>query len=82
MDEMKTAKHNKKIMLLVTDGFDTKSHITSMQVEDILKRSEVLVYAIGIDGQSEMTGNRPPIIQPRGPIQGPFPFPIPGRGRP
>src|SRR5437899_4571739 len=26
MDEMKKAKHNKKIMLLVTDGFDTKSH--------------------------------------------------------
>src|SRR5215471_13337288 len=49
MDEMKTAKHNKKILLLVTDGFDTKSHISSMQVEDILKRSEVLVYAIGID---------------------------------
>ena len=27
MDEMKMAKHNKKILLLVTDGFDTKSHI-------------------------------------------------------
>ena len=53
MDEMKTAKHNKKILLLVTDGFDTKSHITSMQVEDILKRSEVLVYAIGIDDDDE-----------------------------
>ena len=49
MNEMKTAKHNKKILLLVTDGFDTKSHIGSAQVEDILKRSEVLVYAIGID---------------------------------
>jgi Ca-activated chloride channel homolog len=49
MEEMKTAKHNKKILLLVTDGFDTKSRINSTQVEDILKRSEVLVYAIGID---------------------------------
>jgi len=49
MEEMKSAKHNKKILLMVTDGFDTKSHITSAQVEDILKRSEVLVYAIGID---------------------------------
>lgn len=53
MEEMKTAKHNKKILLLVTDGFDTKSHITSMQVEDLLKRSEVLVYAIGIDDDDE-----------------------------
>jgi Ca-activated chloride channel family protein len=53
MDEMKMAKHNKKIMLLVTDGFDTKSHINSNQVEDILKRSEVLVYAIGIDDDDD-----------------------------
>src|SRR5262249_4736469 len=53
MDEMKTAKHNKKILLLVTDGFDTKSHIGSAQVEDILKRSEVLVYAIGIDDDDD-----------------------------
>ena len=53
MDEMKMAKHNKKILLLVTDGFDTKSHITSTQVEDILKRSEVLVYAIGIDDDDD-----------------------------
>src|SRR5689334_20065522 len=53
MEEMKTAKHNKKILLLVTDGFDTKSHINSMQVEDVLKRSEVLVYAIGIDDDDD-----------------------------
>jgi Ca-activated chloride channel family protein len=53
MDEMKTAKHNKKVLLMVTDGFDTKSHISSTQVEDILKRSEVLVYAIGIDDDDE-----------------------------
>jgi len=53
MDEMKTAKHNKKILLMVTDGFDTKSHINSDQVEDILKRSEVLVYAIGIDDDDD-----------------------------
>jgi Ca-activated chloride channel family protein len=53
MDEMKKAKHNKKILLMVTDGFDTKSHINSTQVEDILKRSEVLVYAIGIDDDDD-----------------------------
>src|SRR6058998_310937 len=34
MEEMRSAKHNKKILLLVTDGFDTKSHATSAQVED------------------------------------------------
>jgi Ca-activated chloride channel family protein len=53
LDEMKMAKHNKKILLLVTDGFDTKSHINSTQVEDLLKRAEVLVYAIGIDDDDD-----------------------------
>jgi Ca-activated chloride channel family protein len=52
-EEMKKAKHNKKILLLITDGFDTKSHINAMQVEDILKRAEVLVYAIGIDDDDD-----------------------------
>jgi Ca-activated chloride channel family protein len=49
VEEMKSARHNKKIMLLVTDGFDTKSKINAAQVEEILKKSEILVYAIGID---------------------------------
>src|SRR5262249_53086405 len=49
LHEMQSAKHNKKVLLLVTDGFDTKSKISSTEVEDLLKRSEALVYAIGID---------------------------------
>jgi Ca-activated chloride channel homolog len=53
MEEMKRAKHNKKILLLVTDGFDTRSHINANQVEDILKRSAILVYAIGIDDDDD-----------------------------
>lgn len=52
-EEMKRAKHNKKILLLITDGFDTRSKINAMQVEDILKRAEVLVYAIGIDDDDD-----------------------------
>ena len=51
--EMKKAKHNKKILLLLTDGFDTKSHINAAQTEDLLKRSSVLVYAIGIDDDDD-----------------------------
>jgi Ca-activated chloride channel family protein len=52
-EEMKSARHNKKIMLLVTDGFDTKSKINAAQVEEILKKSDVLVYAIGIDDDDD-----------------------------
>ena len=47
--EMRQARNNKKIILMVTDGFDTRSKINADQVEELLKRSEVLVYAIGID---------------------------------
>jgi Ca-activated chloride channel family protein len=49
LNEMRSARHTKKILLYVTDGFDTKSRINAGQVEELLKRSEVLVYAIGID---------------------------------
>jgi Ca-activated chloride channel family protein len=49
LNEMKRAKNNKKILLLVTDGFDTKSKIKADECEDLLKHSDVLVYAIGID---------------------------------
>src|SRR5215467_247647 len=47
--EMQTAKHQKRILLLITDGFDTKSRITADQAEDLLKNSNVVLYAIGID---------------------------------
>jgi Ca-activated chloride channel family protein len=53
VDEMKKARHNKKILLLVTDGFDTRSHINATQTEDLLKRSGILVYAIGIDDDDD-----------------------------
>ena len=53
MEEMKKAKHNKKILLLITDGFDTRSHINAEQTEEILKRSGMLVYAIGIDDDDD-----------------------------
>jgi Ca-activated chloride channel homolog len=54
--EMQTAKHQKRILLLVSDGFDTKSKINADQAQDLLKRSHVLLYAIGIDDDD----NHPP----------------------
>ncbi|MBI3940815.1 MAG: VWA domain-containing protein [Acidobacteria bacterium] len=49
IQEMKAARNDKKILLLITDGFDTRSRIPSARVEEMLKRSDVSVYAIGID---------------------------------
>jgi len=73
--------NRKKAVLVISDGNDTNSETTISEVKQLVRQTEVLVYAIGIDGQSEITGHRPP-IQRRPPIQGPFPFPIPRRGRP
>jgi VWFA-related protein len=47
--EIRTASNQKKILLLITDGFDTKSKITAVETEQLLRESEVLAYAIGID---------------------------------
>jgi len=47
--EIQTARNQKKILLLITDGFDSKSKITAAETEQSLKKSEVLAYAIGID---------------------------------
>lgn len=46
---MEKAQHQKKVLLLLSDGFDMGSRIDADVAEDLLKRAEVLVYAIGID---------------------------------
>ena len=75
--------NRKKAVLVISDGNDTNSETHISEVKQLVRQTEVLVYAIGIDGQGEVTGSyRPPVIQRRPPIQGPFPFPIPRRGRP
>jgi Ca-activated chloride channel family protein len=56
--EMQTAKHQKRILLLVSDGFDTRSKINADQAEDLLKRSNVLLYAIGIDDDDNNPATR------------------------
>jgi Ca-activated chloride channel family protein len=44
-----SARHDKKILLLITDGFDTRSKLRSDDIDELLRRNQVLVYAIGID---------------------------------
>ena len=47
--EFQTAGNQKKILLLITDGFDTRSRLKAVDIEQLLKESVVLAYAIGID---------------------------------
>ena len=47
--EMQGARNGKRILLLVSDGYDTRSKINMDQALEQLKRSQLSLYAIGID---------------------------------
>ena len=69
-------QNRKKALLVVSDGNDTASSRGIREVKAQIRESEVLVYAVGIDGQGEPTMRTPP---PQRPMPIPFPFPG-GRG--
>ena len=76
-------QNRKKAIVLISDGNDTNSRLSVREVKQMVRETEVLVYAIGIDGQGDSTfpGGRPspPVMRPPSPI----PFPVPGgRGQP
>jgi VWFA-related protein len=66
-------------LVLISDGNDTNSRLRVQEVKQMVRETEVLVYAVGIDGQAESTifSGRPQ--PPVGPPPAPTPFPIPGR---
>ena len=75
-----TGQHRKRAVLLVSDGNDTDSQSSLSEVKQMIRESEVMVYAIGIDSQGESTfgppTSRPPTTFP------PYPSPFPGGRRP
>lgn len=71
-------RHNKKAIVVISDGNDTNSGTHVRDVQQLIRESEVLVYAIGIDGRGDSRGTLGGRA-PRSPI--PFPFPVPGGGR-
>jgi VWFA-related protein len=71
-------KHRKKALVVISDGNDTSSRIDVRDVKQLIRESEVIVYAIGIDGDDDSTYRRAP--RPPTRIPRPLPFP-PGRGR-
>ena len=83
--------HNrKKALVIISDGNDTSSRTDVLSLKQMIRETEVLVYAIGIDSQTAFS-YLPGVIRyaafqrpgrpqpPRLPI--PFPFPIPGGGK-
>jgi VWFA-related protein len=68
----------KKALLVISDGNDTNSTTSPAELKSLVRESEVLVYAIGIDAPGETWSGRQ--RQPRMPV--PVPFPMPGRRPP
>jgi Ca-activated chloride channel family protein len=76
-----TGQNRKKAIVLISDGNDTNSDINLSSVKQLIRETEVMVYAIGIDGRSEQTSWGVP-TPPTVPRQPPTPYPIPGRRPP
>ncbi|MBI2835348.1 MAG: VWA domain-containing protein [Acidobacteria bacterium] len=70
-------RNRKKAIVVISDGNDTASRTDVPELKQLIRETEVLVYAVGIDGHGDTTWS-----QPRVPIPIPLPFPIPGRRRP
>jgi Ca-activated chloride channel homolog len=75
---VQTGQHRKKALLMLSDGVDTSSRSELTEVRQLIRETEVLVYAIGIDapGARATTRAGPRRPQPR------FPIPFPGPRRP
>jgi Ca-activated chloride channel family protein len=80
-----TGQHQKKALVLLSDGNDTSSRTNLRVLKQLIRESEALVYAVGLECGSGATrsSTSDPQFQRRGPVPIPFPFP-PGRrgGRP
>jgi Ca-activated chloride channel family protein len=78
LPEAQAGKNQKKALLVISDGNDTNSTVRVGELRQLIRESEVLVYALGVDGAAR---SRAPVVRPPT-IQLPIPFPFPGgRGR-
>jgi VWFA-related protein len=89
--QMAQQGHNrKKAVIIISDGNDTSSHTDVFAVKQLIRETEVLVYAIGVDAApTDFRDNFPPFGRwfPQSRFQRtqpprPFPFPLPGGRRP
>jgi Ca-activated chloride channel family protein len=73
-----TGRHQKKAIVLISDGNDTSSRTPIIDLKQLVRESEVLVYAIGLDADGRSSIQQP-IPQP--PVRMPIPLPFPGGRR-
>jgi VWFA-related protein len=83
---VQTGRHRKKALLVISDGIDTSSDMDRQRLKRLIRESETLVYAIGMDAERSFapaSREQPDVdflAQRRRPM--PFPFPFPGRRTP
>lgn len=65
-----SGRHRKRALLIISDGNDTNSEVGVRDLRELIRETEVLVYAIGIDARARETFVRRPTQRP--------PFPLPG----
>jgi VWFA-related protein len=76
-----SGRNKKKALVIISDGNDTSSQTDVPELKHMIRETEVLVYAVGIDGSASSypggSGGSGGMTPPRLPI--PIPFPMPGR---
>lgn len=50
LHEMKKSKMSKKALLVISDGGDNNSRYTPNEVQNVVRESDVLIYAVGVFG--------------------------------
>lgn len=76
-----TGSRRKKALVVISDGNDTSSRVHVPELRQLIRESEVLVYAIGIDASGDMNSSKysaptqPSAPAPARPVPVPSPFP-------
>jgi Ca-activated chloride channel family protein len=71
----------KKAIVVISDGQDTSSRTPLDHVQQLIRETEVLVYAIGIDASGSPTRSYPRPSAPASSRPTPVPSPFPGQQR-
>ena len=71
-------ENRKKALLVISDGNDTNSSTSVSELRQMIRESEVLVYALGVDGTARTITRSGPTVR----VPLPIPFPFPGGRRP
>ena len=76
-------KNKKKAVIIISDGNDTTSRTDVYSVKQLIRETEILVYAIGIDAQTTpFSGYRFPVFSFQSPVSFRSPASSFQRGRP